>query len=976
MEGLARRALSEAGRFNHLGTQEDKAEAWDLYREALDLWQQLERPDDAARALLNLGILEQRLGSPRRALQQLRRALALWEQQGNLQGQAQARMEIANAALGLGELTSVEDTYWQSLEDWRALGDVQGQARVLNFLGLTRARTAPDTAFPLYEEALGLFRKAGDISQEGVVLNNLGGLHSLLGEPGRAIERFEEALMIYRRLDRRLLEAYSQNNIAWIQRQTGQLQEALLGFQSALEIFKSLDEPRGEGSALNNLGLTWLRLGDMAKAREHLEQALEIRRAIEDRRGEAITSHNLGLVHLELGDGNAAEEAFEKALAMRQSQADPVGSAAALVTLGRAVHRIRGPETARRHLEKVLPMLEGQGNPWRLAEGLRTHGQILTAAGEIQEASRHLERALELYRSTNDDIGIGDTLLALARVERRRAIDDPATHLPKAYRHASDALSLLEGVRADVDNPDLRISYLAQHSDAFELTVGLAMDLHRLQIDNGWDARALELHERSRARSLLDLLKESGAGLRRGIDPELLARQRELLERLNAKVDRRRRHLSRSGDDERTERLAREILATTTALEGVENAIRRQSPQWGALTAPAPFEATALQALLDPNTLLLQYALGEERSYLWVVTDDGLSSHELPPRHTIEAAAREVHDALRVNDPRAKASKAQAVARLSEIVLDPVADRLRTQRLAIVADGALHYVPFAALPHPAAGASAEPLLGRHEIVALPSASALGLQRQVLAGRPAAPRALAAIADPVFGAKDPRLGQSLASPSASEVWARSGPALDTRMRDMPLERLAWSRWEAEAITKRLGDGKATLALDFDANLESVTGGLLRGHRIVHFATHGLIDGEHPELSSLVLSLHDAEGRPRPGHLRLPDILNLQLDADLVVLSGCRTALGPEIRGEGLIGLTRGFFAAGARRLVASLWRVQDRSTAELMDAFYRRLLTDGQTPSAALRAAQLELRAKPGYGDPYHWAAFAVYGDWR
>ncbi|MCP4654160.1 MAG: CHAT domain-containing protein [bacterium] len=400
---------------------------------------------------------------------------------------------------------------------------------------------------------------------------------------------------------------------------------------------------------------------------------------------------------------------------------------------------------------------------------------------------------------------------------------------------------------------------------------------------------------------------------------------------------------------------------------------------------------SAIQAMLDPRTTLLEYSLGEERSFVWAVTTDRIESFELPGRQVIEAATREVYEGLRIHDPRARRADATAAARLSGILLDPVADRLTerplisappARRLAIVADGALHYLPFAVLPHPAA--PTEPLLVRHEIVSLPSASALGVQRQTLAGRPLAKKTLAVLADPVFGAPDPRLpaaGVPAAGTAAEPVTlAASDPAYrDGRSGEFRLDRLLWSRWEAETIAEHAGgEGQAFLALGFDADLAAVRGGRLRGYRVVHFATHGIVESEHPELSALVLSLYDAEGRSREGFLRLPEIYNLELDAELVVLSGCRTALGPQIRGEGLVGLTRGFFAAGARRLVASLWRVQDHATAELMNRFYRCLLRDGATasPAAALRAAQLELRSEPEFRDPYHWAAFAVYGDWR
>ncbi len=408
--------------------------------------------------------------------------------------------------------------------------------------------------------------------------------------------------------------------------------------------------------------------------------------------------------------------------------------------------------------------------------------------------------------------------------------------------------------------------------------------------------------------------------------------------------------------------------------------MKQQSSRWAHLGRTQALSIHTLQPLLDPETILLEFSLGVERSFLFKATHRGIESFALPGQSVLEQAAREVYEALRIYDPRAIEQDHEAALRLSERILGPVADELGHQRLVIVADGALEYLPFAALPHPAA--PDEPLLMRHELVVLPSISILGLLREGYRSKtPKDPRkTIAILADPVFDPSDDRFGEVDSHTVEPSPSSRS-------FSPTSLERLGWSGFEAQAISSLAGIDQTSLALGFDANLEAVMNGGLLGHRIVHFATHGQIDSEHPELSALVLSLYDANGQPREGLLRLPQIYHLDLDADLVVLSGCRTALGPQIRGEGLVGLTHGFFAAGARHLVASLWRAQDHSTAELMKRFYRFLLQDSTPrnpqqsplalrPVAALRAAQLELLADPRWRDPYHWAAFAFYGDWR
>jgi CHAT domain-containing protein len=432
------------------------------------------------------------------------------------------------------------------------------------------------------------------------------------------------------------------------------------------------------------------------------------------------------------------------------------------------------------------------------------------------------------------------------------------------------------------------------------------------------------------------------------------------LSRLSAKAERSARQLA--GDTRRAD-LEAERSALLRDLDLVDAEIRERNPGYASLIEPRPLGTAEIQALLDPDTLLLSYTLGKERSYLWVVTPGAVASFELPGRAEIEPLARRLHQELSAFDVEARRREVLDAAALGRLLLGPVADRLGRQRLVVVADGALQYVPFAVLIPP--GGAADPLLVRHEIVALPSASALAVQRSVLARRPRAPKRLAVLADPIFDARDPRvkLAPAVRRAAAAE-------------RGSSFERLPASRQEAEAIAALASPGDSLVALDFAASRELVLSGRLAGFRTVHFATHGVIDAEHPALSGLVLSRVGPDGGPREGFLHLRDIYGLRLDADLVVLSGCRTALGKETRGEGMIGLTRGFLYAGARRVVASLWPVEDQATAALMRRLYGAMWTAGLPPAAALREAQLEIRRQRRWRDPYYWAGFVLEGDWR
>jgi hypothetical protein len=471
----------------------------------------------------------------------------------------------------------------------------------------------------------------------------------------------------------------------------------------------------------------------------------------------------------------------------------------------------------------------------------------------------------------------------------------------------------------------------------------------------------------------------------------------------------------------------RELDSLLDESRQVEAEIRKTSPRYAELKYPQPLGLPEIQRMLDSETLLLEYSLGEERSYLWAVTPTTIESFELPKRSQIEAltrqsyewlAAGETGDQLRARLAEHTAKTPEWATDLSRILLGPVAARLGKKRLVIVADGALQYLSFAALPEPLTGRLGDsgtggrsdegiermnkprpvassprrpvaftPLIANHEIVSLPSASSLSLLRRELAGRAPAPKIVAVIADPVFEDADERVkngGVKIASlnnkqdarPVAEREVFRSAIEVGATDAQQRLQRLIFSRREADEITRLAGAAASFKALDFAANRATALGSNLSQYRIIHFATHGLLNSQHPELSGIVLSLFDDQGRSQDGFLRLHDIYNLRLESDLVVLSACKTGLGKEIKGEGLVGLTRGFLYAGAPRVVASLWKVDDRATAELMKLFYQRMLRDGLRPAAALRKAQIDMWKRPRWSAPYYWAGFTLQGEWK
>jgi len=272
---------------------------------------------------------------------------------------------------------------------------------------------------------------------------------------------------------------------------------------------------------------------------------------------------------------------------------------------------------------------------------------------------------------------------------------------------------------------------------------------------------------------------------------------------------------------------------------------------------------------------------------------------------------------------------------------------------------------------------------------LPSASTLAVQRKEFTGRKAAPRMIAVIADPVFSPSDTRLrldpslqtnaiaqAKTAGDDGARIIEHLSGDSISGGPGTLRIPRLPFTSLEADRIMAVAPGAANFQAVGLKANRTTVTSGALKDYRYLHFATHGYLDSERPGLSSLVLSMVDEQGKPQDGFLRANDIYNLELPAELVVLSACQTGLGKEIKGEGLVGLTRGFMYAGAARVVVSLWSVNDKATADLMTRFYEKMLKHGERPSAALRAAQVEMWKQKQWQSPYYWAAFTLQGEWR
>jgi CHAT domain-containing protein/Tfp pilus assembly protein PilF len=901
---------------------------------------------------------------------------------------------------------------------FRSLEDRPMEVSTLNRLGLAHNSLGqPQQALDYYNQALTISKALGDRRNEARILNNIGGAYDIMGEPQKALGFYVQSLSLWETLSNAVAQGDALNNIGVIYYNLGELQRSLDYYNRALPLRRAGSNPRREADTLDNISLIYIALGEPQQALEYLRQALDLRRAAKDTQGEASSLNQIGFAYVALGETAKALDYYNQALPLRRTAGDRRGEAVTLKNIGVAYASLQQPQKAIEQHEQALKLLRAIGSRREEAVTLIHLGKAHTLSGELQKSAEDYTQALSIFRALNDRFGEARARQSIAEAERERG------NSTEARSQIEAAISIIEAMRAQVVSQQLRTSFFASRQDAYEFQTDLLMRMHALDPTKGFDAAALQISERARARGLLEMMSEFGVNIRQGVDPALLARERELTQLLSAKSARLIGLLGQQNRQEQAAILNKEVGILEADYQQVLGDIRQRSPRYAAITQPQPLGLREIQQLLDPDTLLLEYSLGSERSYLWVVSQHSLQSYQLPGREQIEQAARQLYELVTARSLRKQGESAQqrrerisqadlqtpeVAGKLSRMLLAPLASELGGKRLVIVADGALQYIPFAMLPVPngkqqlqVAGGSVSagtngglqgidayrPLIVEHEIVNLPSASTLAVQRRELAGRKMAPHNIALIADPVFDRDDERVRANRkraqgATPDRVEESAatRTLEHVSEQAADAPgklrIARLPYTRQEATQILAVAPGAVNLRAVDFKASLATALGGELQKYRYVHFATHGYIDSEKPALSAIVLSLVNERGESQDGFLKTQEIYNLNLPAELVVLSACQTGLGKEIKGEGLVGLTRGFMYAGASRVIVSMWNVSDKGTADLMSRLYKGMIKEGLRPTAALRAAQVELWRQKQWQSPYYWAAFVQQGEWR
>jgi CHAT domain-containing protein/Tfp pilus assembly protein PilF len=964
------------GVYSELG---EKQKALEYYSQSLPLSRAVGDRRGEAATLNNIGGVYSELGEKQKALEYYSQSLPLLRATGDRRWEAATLNNIGAVYNDLGEKQKALEYYSQSLPLLRATGARRGEAVTLNNIGGIYSELGEkQKALEYYSQSLPLLRATGDRRGEALTLNNIGLVYSQLGEQQKALEYYSQSLPLSRAVGDRRGEATTLTNIGGVYSELGEKQKALEYYSQSLPLLRATGDRRGEAATLNNIGNVYSQLGEKQKALEYYSQSLPLTRAVGDRGGEATILNNIGAVYSQLGEKQKALEYYSQSLPLSRATGDRGGEALTLNNIGAVYSELGEKQKALEYYSQSLPLLRATGDRRGEAVTLSNIGSVYSELGEKQKALEYYSQSLPLSRAVGERSGEALTLYSMAYAKRDQ------NNLTEALNDIESSLKIIENLRTKIASPELRSSYFATVQDYYEFYIDLLMQLHKTNPKSGYDTKALEASERSRARSLLELLLESNANIREGISPELLRQEKSLQQQLDA-IEKRRIETISSPNPNPTkiDEIDKQRLALLQQYQQLQTQIRTASPRYAALTQPQPLTLPEIQKqILDENTILLQYSLGKDRSYLWVVTSTGLTTYELPKRADIETAARDFLEAT--TDPVLRdfpKRVAEASSNLSQLILQPAADLLGNKRLLIVPDGILHYTPFAALtiPQTVGQNTNNFLITQHEIITLPSASTLGILRQNYADRKPPNQTLAILADPVFSPDDDRLKGKL-TPETTEKLASNNLSLSRSLRasnrEWPPKRLPFTRQEAQTISSLFPSASTRQILDFDASRTTATDRNLANYQIVHFATHGLANSKNPELSGIVMSMVDDKGNLLNGFLRLNDIFNLKLAANLVVLSACQSGMGQNIQGEGMVGLTRGFMYAGAQRVAVSLWNVDDEGTSVLMQKFYQKMLQEKLAPAAALRAAQLEMMSQDKWKSPYYWAAFMLQGEWK
>jgi CHAT domain-containing protein/lipoprotein NlpI len=840
----------------------------------------------------------------------------------------------------------------EAAKRFEALGLAYEAGYAFNYRGVSYQDAGErDQARADFQRALDLFRVANDKPAQAVSLQSLATLSHEEGRLADALREFDAALALIPRDEDPENYAHTLHNSAVPLRVLGRFDEAIARFFEAGQILHQYGDREGEARALHGMATALRYAGEPQNAKDLLHAAIKLRSASGAKREQAISLFVLGQIERDAGQVGAAIALHDQAAALVNA---PHDRAQALLALGQDYLAAGNLAMARQMFREIL-RLDLPATHRYLGLALTENGILESRVGNMAAAADALDRAIAIHRTNGSELEEARALYRRAEAWMRTGNTDAV------LADTENALRLFDAIGLEGTHAESRASFRASYRGAVELRIaallanaGAAEKLGDSKQTQQLLRAALDASDRSRAVLLTEVS--------RGVPPRLLNRRTEIYELLAGKRQRQERLLEAAEPHAvQLAALGKDIALLRTEAMLIENQLAKAGSRGASAARPEGPVAAG-----RPGALVAEYFLGESRSWLFEVRDGAVAVHPLPAPAEIETLARRLHVAWR-SSARTSTDRLSMSRRLAALLLGPLGNSPTAGEFRIIPDGGLHLVPMALLAQ-----QYWPDMKPGTAVVVPALRVQDAKSGEQRARPH--KSLAVIADPVYKADDPRIRAAVHRPATSSYIRLAGDTPLTRSaRDqISLQRLPSTSVEAREIIDLVDDPSETLVLiGPEASRARVTTAHLDVYRILHFATHAMADSEDPALATLALSRWDGAGNPVDGSLRLYDITQFQLNADLVVLSGCDTSLGREIAGEGPIGFSQAFLRAGAKSVVSTLWQVPDTSTASLMREFYRQLLGNRKDAATALQLAQDHIRRQAKWSDPYFWAGFQL-----
>jgi CHAT domain-containing protein len=808
------------------------------------------------------------------------------------------------------------------------------------------------------DNALAIWRELNNKRAEAETLVRQGETYLRANKQQQSADALTQAATIWRDLNEHTWLATTLIDQTFLAMRQGQWQSALAFLNQAEPyVTDKQAEPYLAGQVAMGYGLVYEVYGQLETSRRYLQESLiHFRDGSHDREAAIDAGNKLSRVIASLGDFTAAQEQMKQNLRAAEDLDRDLFKGLCHEDFGRIWLAAGSYEEARREFLLAIDNYATAGEARPLARAQMYLGEAEFLVGNMSAAANVYRSALRFFKNKDvlDYTNEASVQFGLGKVALRQG------QFTQAEEHLERSIELTRRLRENAFSRDLRSSFLDSVHDRFETYVELLMERNAKAPNAQLEIQAFEASESGRALALLDSLYDHQRELRNPSDPALLVEEKRLQNDEQQLTDQQAELVSRNASKKEKQKVDNDLENVKARYETLQARINSSAKFTNLLRPPINYE-NIRQQVIDSDTSLLEYCLGDKNSFAWLITKNGIESYKLADKGTINNAAEELTKLLQKPsvDSADEKQLQTAINEVSRLVLEPFSDKLRTRRLIVVADGGLQYVPFQVLK--AFPTASEPLVAQFDIIDAPSAAALASVRQERKQRAPATKMVIGFGDAVF---------------STDYSPNSRTTGDTTERgSVALPPLFNARRELNAISNLAGSDSA-FYMEYDATRQNLLHVDLSQFRVLHIVTHGIVNDSRPELSGLYFSLVDSDDRPLNGFVGLGDIYKMHAPVDLVVLSACRTAIGKESRGEGLIGLTRGFMYAGASSVLATLWSVDDAASAELMKYFYTFLLQDGLTPPAALREAQNKIRSQAKWRSPYYWAGFTIHGEYE